>query len=367
METINRPRINKRIPVYIIAEAGVNHNGDIALAKQLIDIAAQAGADAIKFQTFKAENIISKYAPKAEYQKKTTSGAESHLEMVKKLELDENAHRILITYCRLRKIEFLSTPFDFDSIELLSKTLDLPRLKIPSGEITNGPYLLAIAQTMKPLILSTGMSNLAEVETALGVLAFGYSSYNEKPSPERFRAAYCSSAGHEALKERVIVLHCTTEYPASFEEVNLRAMETMHQTFGLPVGLSDHTPGIAVPIAAAALGAAIIEKHFTLDKKLPGPDHKASLEPDELAQMVVAVRQIEAALGKGEKIAMPGELKNRDIVRKSLVAGRQIRQGEVFTAENLTIKRPGNGISPMKYWEIIREKATKDYNMDEVI
>jgi len=356
------------IPVNIIAEAGVNHNGDIRLAKELIDVAAQAGADAIKFQTFKAENIISKYAPKAEYQKKTTSGAESQLEMVKKLELDEDAHRTLIAHCRLRKIEFLSTPFDLDSIELLSRTLDLSRLKIPSGEITNGPYLLAIGRTAKPLILSTGMSNLDEVETALGVLAFSYSTAGkEKPSPDKFHSAYCSAAGQKALKEKVTILHCTTEYPASFEEVNLRAMATLRQAFGLPVGLSDHTPGIAVPIAAAALGAVIIEKHFTLNKKLPGPDHKASLEPDELAQMVVAVRQIEAALGRGEKNAMPGELKNRDIVRKSLVAGREIRRGEAFTAENLAMKRPGNGISPMKYWEIIGEKASKDYHKDEVI
>ena len=364
---MNKPKINNIIPVYIIAEAGVNHNGDVELAKQLIDVAAQAGADAIKFQTFKAESIISKYAPKAEYQKNTTSEAESQLEMVKKLELDEDAHRILIARCRLKKIEFLSTPFDSGSIELLSKTLDLTRLKIPSGEITNGPYLLAIAQTKKPVIMSTGMSNLDEVETALGVLAFGYSSDNEKPSLEKFRVAYCSSAGRKALKEKVTLLHCTTEYPASFEEVNLRAMATMRKVFGLPVGLSDHTPGIAVPIAAAALGAAIIEKHFTLDKKLPGPDHKASLEPDELKGMIAAIRQIEAALGNGQKIAMPAELKNRDVVRKSLVAARQIRKGEVFTAENLMMKRPGNGISPMKYWEIIGGKASKNYNMDEVV
>ena len=364
---MNKPLINKMTPVYIIAEAGVNHNGDIELAKRLIDVAAQAGADAVKFQTFKAENIISKAAPKAEYQKNATSGAESQLEMVKKLELDEDAHHTLIAYCRLRKIEFLSTPFDFESIDLLSKTLNLPRLKIPSGEITNGPYLLAIAKTKKPLILSTGMSNIEEVETALDVLAFSYCSDDEKPSLKKLQAARCSSAGRKALKKKVTLLHCTTDYPASFKEVNLNAMATLHKTFRLPVGLSDHTPGIAVPIAAVALGAAIVEKHFTLDKKLPGPDHKASLDPDELTQMVVAVRQIEAALGRGEKIAMPGELKNRDVVRKSLVALRQIRRGEVFTSENLTLKRPGSGISHMRYWEMFGKKARKDYNMDEII
>lgn len=358
--------MNKK-KIYIIAEAGVNHNGDIRLAQQLVDIAVDAGADAIKFQTFRAESIISKFAPKAEYQKQITSDAETQLEMVRKLELNEEAHRILIEHCRLKKIEFLSTPFDFDSIELLAKTLDLPRLKIPSGEITNGPYLLAIGRTKKPVILSTGMSDIDEVETALGVLAFSYSCAAEEPSLEKFRAAYRSAAGREALRKHVTILHCTTAYPAVFEEVNLQAMTTMHKAFGLPVGLSDHTPGIAVPIAAAALGAVIIEKHFTVDKNLPGPDHRASLNPVELREMIMAVRQIEAALGNGEKTAMPGELKNRDIVRKSLVAGRQICRGDVFTEENLKMKRPGSGISPMKYWEFIGKKASRDYSMDEVI
>jgi N-acetylneuraminate synthase len=353
--------------VLIIAEAGVNHNGSIEMAKQLIDVAADAGADVVKFQTFKAEKVISKYAPKAGYQKKTTIKSESQLDMVKKLELDEKAHRILIRYCRLRKIEFLSTPFDFDSIDLLARILHLHRLKIPSGEITNGPYLLYIAKTGKPVILSTGVSSLDEVETALGVLALGYLKKNSKPSLKKFSDTFRSDAGKEILKKKVILLHCTTEYPAPFEEVNLRAMETMHNIFGLPVGLSDHTSGIAVPIAAAALGAVVIEKHFTLDKKLPGPDHRASLEPDELMKMVMAIRQIEVALGNGEKIAMPAELKNRDVVRKSLVAAKKIHQGEVFTAENLTMKRPGDGISPMKYWELIGQKATQDHDRDELI
>lgn len=352
---------------YIIAEAGVNHNGSLEMAMKLIDVAADAGADAVKFQTFKAEKVISKYAPKSEYQKKTTAETESQLDMVKKLELDEDAHRILIEHCRSRNIEFLSTPFDFESIDLLAHKLDLPRLKIPSGEITNGPYILHIAKTGKPVILSTGMSTLDEVETALSVLAFGYLHNHDKPSLERFHNAYCSEAGREIVEEKVILLHCTTEYPAPFEEVNLRAIQTMRTAFGLPVGLSDHTPGIAVPIAAVSLGATVIEKHFTMDRNLPGPDHKASLEPDELKSMVTAIRDVEAAMGNGQKVPMTSEFKNRDIARKSLVAAKPIHAGETFLAANLTMKRPGKGLSPMRYWELIGEKSKKDYDMDEII
>ncbi|MFH2047119.1 MAG: N-acetylneuraminate synthase [Pseudomonadota bacterium] len=352
---------------YIIAEAGVNHNGDIEMAKQLIDVAAQADADAVKFQTFKADKVISKHAPKAEYQKKTTTENDTQLDMVKKLELDEPAHRILIEHCRSKNIEFLSTPFDFDSIDLLAHKLDLLHLKIPSGEITNGPYLLYIAKTKKPVILSTGMSSLGEVETALGVLAFGYLLSSDKPSLEKFRDVYCSEAGRKILKEKVILLHCTTEYPASFDEVNLRSMSTMRSAFGLQVGLSDHTPGIAIPIAAVAMGATVIEKHFTLDRNLPGPDHKASLEPDELKAMVTAIRNVEAALGNGHKVPMPLELKNRDISRKSLVSAKLIRSGEIFSTSNLTMKRPGKGLSPMRYWELIGNKSEKDYERDTLI
>lgn len=353
--------------VYIIAEAGVNHNGSIEMAKELIDVAAKAGADAVKFQTFKAEMVISRGAPKAEYQKKTTAESESQLEMVKKLELDERAHRILIDHCRSRHIEFLSTPFDVESIDLLANKLNLPRLKIPSGEITNGPYLLHIAKTIKPVILSTGMSTLGEIETALGVLAFGYLSSKDKPSLEKFHDAFCSVAGRKIIKDKVMLLHCTTEYPAPFEEVNLRAMDTIRSAFGLPVGLSDHTPGISVPIAAVALGAAVIEKHFTLDCNLPGPDHKASLEPVEFKAMVTAIRQVEAALGNGQKVPMFSEIKNMDIARKSLVAAKPIRKGETLSAANLTMKRPGKGLSPMKYWELLGEKSKKDYDLDTVI
>jgi len=358
---------NNHNSCYIIAEAGVNHNGSIEMAKQLIDVAAAAGADAVKFQTFKAERSISKFAPKAAYQKKTTAKSESQLEMVKKLELDEDAHRQLIKHCRSKKIEFLSTPFDFESIDLLARKLKLQHLKLPSGEITNGPYLLHVAKTGKPVILSTGMSTLGEVETALGVLAFGYMGNDDKPSLKKFHDAFCSEAGQKVLKDKVTLLHCTTEYPAPFEEVNLRAMETMRAAFGLPVGLSDHTPGIAVPIAAVALGAVVIEKHFTLDKNLPGPDHKASLEPEELKAMVAAIRNIEKALGNGQKAPTPSELKNRDIARKSLVAAKPIKKGNFFSQENIAIKRPGTGHPPMLYWTLLSRTATRSYDEDDPI
>jgi len=358
---------NNRSQCYIIAEAGVNHNGSIEMAKELIAVAAEAGADAVKFQTFKAEKSVSKYAPKADYQKKTTAETESQLDMIKKLELDEDAHYKLIEHCRSRNIEFLSAPFDFDSIDLLARKLDLQRLKIPSGEITNGPCLLYIAQTGKPVILSTGMSTLGEVETALGVLAFGYLAIRDKPSLEKFQDAYCSEAGWEALKEKVILLHCTTEYPAPFEDVNLRVMETMRTAFGLPVGLSDHTLGITIPIAAVSLGAAVIEKHFTLDRNLPGPDHKASIEPDELKSMVTAIRNVEAALGNGQKIPTPAEWRNREIARKSLFTTTVIHKGESFSIRNLTVKRPGTGISPLCYWDWLGIKVVRDYDPDEMV
>jgi len=351
----------------IIAEAGVNHNGSIKVAKELIDVAAEAGADIIKFQTFKAEKVISRFAPKAEYQKKTTAEDESQLDMVKKLELDEAAHKILIEHCQSKGIEFLSTPFDFDSIDLLARTFQLARLKIPSGEVINGPHLLHVARTGKPVILSTGMSTLAEVETALGVLAFGYLSKNARPSLQKFQDAYCSERGQAVLVKKVTLLHCTTEYPAPFDEVNLKVMATMRAAFGLPVGLSDHTPGIAIPIAAVALGASVIEKHFTLDRNLPGPDHKASLEPDELKAMVAAIRQVETALGNGIKIPSHSEWKNRPIARKSFVAAKPIKKGEFFTKENIAIKRPGMGLSPTNYWELLGKVSDKDYLQDEWI
>lgn len=353
---------------YIIAEAGVNHNGSLKMARELVEAAADAGADAVKFQTFKADKLVSRNVPKADYQTMTTDAAESQFDMIRKLELDEEAHRILIAHCGAKGIQFLSTPFDFDSLDMLARTFDLPRLKLPSGEITNAPLMLRAARTGKPVILSTGMSTLGEVEAALGVLAFGYAArIDALPSPAAFREAYGSAAGQEALTRNVVLLHCTTEYPAPFNEVNLRAMDTLQDAFGLPVGFSDHTTGIAVPIAAAARGAVVIEKHFTVGRDLPGPDHKASLEPSELTEMVKAIRQVELALGSRLKAPTMSEAKNMSVARKSLVAAGPIRRGELFTAENVTVKRPGNGISPFLYWDIPGRRASVDFEPDEVI
>lgn len=329
---------------YIIAEAGVNHNGSLDLAKKMIDVAADAGVDAVKFQTFKAEKVISRYAPKAEYQKKTTIADESQLEMAKKLELDEVAHEELLICCRSRNIQFLSTPFDLESIDLLNK-LGLEIFKIPSGEITNLPYLRKIGALKRKIILSTGMANLGEIEDALDVLI---------------------RAGTK-LKD-ITVFHCNTEYPTPMHDVNLRAMQTIKYAFpGIRVGYSDHTEGIEVSVAAVAMGATIIEKHFTLDKSLAGPDHKASLAPNELRTMVQAIRNIEKALGNGIKKHSPSELKNKSIARKSIVTARNICKGELFTEENLTVKRPGTGINPMQWDEVIGQVAHKDYEKDELI
>lgn len=352
---------------YIIAEAGVNHNGSIDIAKKLIDVAADAGTDAVKFQTFRADALVNATAPKADYQKKGTDASESQLSMLRKLELNEAAHRTLADHCRLRNIQFLSTPFDEQSLDLLVQRINIPVLKLPSGEITNGPLLLKAAQTKKPVILSTGMSTLAEVRTALGVLAFGYTSRGNKPSLSAFREAYESKAGQRALKAKVMLLHCTTEYPAPFSEVNLRAMHTIREAFGLPVGLSDHTRGIAVSIAAAALGASVIEKHFTLDRSLPGPDHKASLVPAELHDLVRSIREVEEALGSARKAPTKSELKNIPIARRSLVALSNIIRGELFTADNLGSKRPGSGASPLRYWQLHGKKANKNYLKNELI
>lgn len=352
---------------YIIAEAGVNHNGSLEMAKQLIDVAADAGADAVKFQTFKSEHVISKFAPKAEYQTRTTGKQESQLDMVKKLELDAVAHMKLLEHCKERGIHFLSTPFDISSVDLLVQTLHVDRIKLPSGEITNGPLLLKTAMSGKPIILSTGMASLGEIEEALGVLAYGYLGTSDTPSRAAFRECYFSEEGQQVIREKVTLLHCTTEYPAPYEEVNLQAMETMRQTFGVQVGLSDHTEGIAVPIAAAARGAFIIEKHFTLDRNLPGPDHKASLEPQELKWMVQSIRQVEMAIGSPIKMPSKSEYKNRAIARKSLIAAKGIYRNEFYTPENLTTKRPGTGVSPMLYWDYVGNRADRDYQEDEVI
>ncbi len=329
--------------VFIIAEAGVNHNGSLELAKKLIDVAIDAGADAVKFQTFKADNLVSKNAQKAEYQKQTTSVDESQYEMIKRLELDENAHRELINYCKYKQIMFLSTPFGHESIELL-RSFDMSIFKIPSGEITNLPYLRHIGSLGKRVILSTGMADLGEVEDALNILV---------------------QSGTQL--ENITVLHATSEYPCPIEDVNLRAMQTIKSAFGVMVGYSDHTQGIEVSIAAVALGASVIEKHFTLDREMDGPDHKASLEPAELKAMVQGIRRVTKALGTGIKKPSNSEVKNMYIARKSIVALRTIKIGETFNAENITIKRPGGGISPMRWDEVVGQVAQKDYQSDDFI
>lgn len=327
--------------VFIIAEAGVNHNGDINLAKKLIDAASDAKVDAIKFQTFKTDKVISINAKKAEYQKKNTENNESQYEMIKKLELNSEEHKKLIKYCKEKNILFLSTPFDNESIDLLNE-LGMNIFKIPSGEVNNLLYLEKIGKMKKKIIMSTGMATLGEIEEAIFIL--------------RENGTYDIS-----------ILHCNTEYPTPMEDVNLKAMQTIKEAFKVNVGYSDHTIGIEIPIAAVAMGASIIEKHITLDKNMKGPDHKSSLEPDELKEMVKSIRNIEKALGDGIKKVSESERKNKNISRKSIVANRNIKKGEVFTEENIAIKRPGNGISPMKWYEIIGTTASKDYNKDDLI
>jgi len=329
--------------IFVIAEAGVNHNGSIELAKKLIDVASDAGADAVKFQTFKADKLVSKDTQKANYQKETTDEHESQYEMIKKLELDTDTHKELIAYCKEKNIMFLSTPFDLDSVDLLND-LGLKIFKIPSGEITNLPYLRKIGSLRKKVILSTGMADIGEIEDALDVLI---------------------EAGTK--KEDITVLHANTMYPTPMEDVNLRAMVTIGKTFDVAYGYSDHTLGIEVDIAAVAMGASCIEKHFTLDKTMEGPDHKASLEPDELKAMVKAIRNIELALGSSIKKPSPSEKPNMQVARKSIVASKLIKKGEILSEENLAIKRPGNGISPMRWDEIIGTVSQKDYNVDELI
>ena len=330
--------------VFIIAEAGVNHNGSIELAKKLIDVAVEAKVDAVKFQTFKTELCISKDAKKADYQVENTKNAtETQFEMVKKLELSEDMHYELLSYCKSKNIMFLSTPFDNDSIELLDN-LGLEIFKIPSGEITNLPYLRHIGKLDKKVILSTGMANIGEIEDALNILI---------------------NAGTK--KENITVLDANTEYPTPMEDVNLKAMVTIGNTFDIAFGYSDHTLGIEVDIAAVALGASCIEKHFTLDCTMEGPDHKASLEPDELKAMVKAIRNIELALGSSVKKPSKSEIPNMQIARKSIVAKTEIKKGDKLSEENITIKRPGNGISPMRWDEIVGTIATKDYKEEELI
>ncbi len=325
----------------IIAEAGVNHNGNIGLAYKLIEAAKEAGADIIKFQTFKPEAIVSRFAQKAEYQKRNTGNDDCQLTMLRKLALSNQSFIDLKAYCDKIGIEFLSTPFDIESIDFLD-SIGCRLWKIPSGEITNYPYLVKIAKTGYPIIMSTGMSSMKEIEEAINLL----------------KKNCCGE---------ISLLHCTTEYPAPFEDVNLKALQTLKQHFNVKVGYSDHTKGIEIPIAAVAMGAEIIEKHFTLDKTMEGPDHKASLEPDELKAMVSAIRKVEKAIGNGDKNPSNSEKKNIAIVRKSIVAKKNIRIGETLTEENITTKRPGNGISPMNWNKVIGTKAKRDFMEDELI
>lgn len=327
--------------VFIIAEAGVNHNGSIEIARRLIDVAAAAGADAVKFQTFKADKLTCMNVQKAEYQKQTTGAEESQYDMLKRLELTLDMHESLIDYCNEKQIMFLSTPFDIESADMLN-ALNMPIMKIPSGEITNLPYLRKIAGLKKKIILSTGMSTFEEVEAALATLK-------------------------EYGAEDITLLHCNTQYPTPAEDVNLRAMVRMKKELHVAVGYSDHTTGIEIPLAATALGASVIEKHFTLDRTMEGPDHRASLEPEELRQMVAGIRKIEQALGSDRKQVSPSEKDNRDIVRKSIVAARCIKRGELFTEENISTKRPGTGVSPMRWDEVIGMPADRDYKMDEIL
>jgi N-acetylneuraminate synthase len=352
----------------VIAEAGVNHNGKLEHAVSLLEAAVVAGADFIKFQTFRAENLASSSATKAQYQRETTDSAESQRDMLRRLELSQQAHYELMSLAEKSKIKFLSTPFDHDSLHFLVNDLGLATLKIPSGEVTNGPLLLDFARSGAELIMSTGMATLADVELALGVLAFGMvSGAQELPSPDGFAAAYRSAEGRQALRDKVSLLHCTTEYPAPVADVNLRAINTLSSAFGLPTGYSDHTAGLEVSIAAVAIGAACIEKHFTLDRSMEGPDHKASLEPAELTQLVSAIRNVELAMGDGIKIPRDSEVKNMAIARKSLVATRDIALGDVWTQEMLTAKRPGAGRTPMSFWDLLGTPATRPYESDEEI
>ncbi|MDB3979054.1 N-acetylneuraminate synthase [Pseudomonadales bacterium] len=352
----------------IIAEAGVNHNGDEDLAFKLVDVAFEAGADIVKFQTFKASNVLTAAAEQADYQISNTKRKESQLAMLSRLELSFDFHLKLVEHCKNVGIEFLSTAFDSESLNFLVNDLKLKKLKIPSGDLTNSPLLLKHAQTGSDLIVSTGMASLAEIEMALGVIAFGFvATETKEPSVQAFEDAYFSGCGQAALREKVTLLHCTTEYPAPLRDINLAAMETMSKAFKLPVGYSDHSAGIHVPIVAAAFGAQIVEKHFTLDRAMTGPDHKASLAPGQLAEMIRGIRDIELAIGDGIKGPRHSEIKNRPVARKSLVAQQSISKGDVFSERNLAIKRPGLGMSPTEYWGLLGREASQDYQFGDLI
>ena len=351
---------------FLIAEAGVNHNGSIELARKLVDAAVMAGADAVKFQSFVASSIVTAGASKAEYQITNTGSNESQLEMLKKLELSHVQQRELFEYCKNKGIQFLSTPFDSASLNFLTVDLGLETIKVGSGELTNAPFLFEVARLAKNIILSTGMSTLDEVADALGVIAFVMTG-SKNPSVSSFKSALSSSEGKKAVASKVTLLHCTTDYPTVPSDVNLRAMLTLREKFDCQVGFSDHSVGIHLAVAAVAMGAKVIEKHLTIDRDLPGPDHKASLEPNEFKNLVDQVRALENAFGDGTKRPTEIELKNKKIARRSLVASKAIKAGDEFTSENVSIKRPGTGRSPFEYWSLLGTKATSDIAENEVI
>ena len=357
----------KTSPITVIAEAGVNHNGSIERALELIRVAADCKADIVKFQTFKASKITTGQARQAQYQIENMGQVETQQNMLEKLELSESDHFKLADACLSSGIEFLSTPFDVDSLEFLTKHKLIKRIKIPSGELTNLPFILAASRSGLPLILSTGMATLGEIEQALMCIAYGLTHAAGIPRRENLLQAYSSKEGQELLKKHVIVLHCTTEYPAPFAEINLKVIRNLRRAFPTPIGFSDHSKGIAIPIASAALGVCLIEKHFTLDKELEGPDHKASLDPLELAAMIDGVRQVELSLGHSIKIPSSSEIKNRDAARKSLVAACTIETGVRFSQENLVCKRPGSGISAEEFWNVIGKTARKTFQADDLI
>jgi N-acetylneuraminate synthase len=350
---------------FVIAEAGVNHGGSIGTALGLVDAAAGAGADAVKFQTFRTDALTTRQAHMAAYQSRALGGGASQSDMLRKLELSEEAHVQIAARCREQGIGFMSTAFDPESLAFVAG-FETPALKVGSGDLTNAPLLLQTAALGRPILLSTGMSTLAEVEAALGVLAAGLVGKGT-PSLSEFEAAFASDEGQAALAERITLLHCVSDYPAPIEQTNLLAMRTLNQAFGLPVGYSDHTLGISVALAAVALGAVVLEKHFTLDRSLPGPDHAASLEPGELRSMVEGIREVEQSLGHGRKVPQPCEMETRDVARRSVVAAREIRAGERFSSDNLTVKRPAGGISPIHYWALLDRTAGQDYAPDDLI
>lgn len=352
----------------IIAEAGVNHNGDRARAMALVKAAARAGADVVKFQSFRADKLATAEAAKASYQQVTTGKAQSQLDMLRALELSTEDEEQIAAACVAAGITYMSTPFDADSATHLVRRVGVSTLKVGSGDLTNAPLLLHLSRFGLPIILSTGMGTLAEVEQALGVIAFGYlRDATARPTPADFANLLLDRATWTELRAKVTLLHCTTEYPADPQSINLRAMATLRDAFGLPVGFSDHSRGIHIASAAVALGATVIEKHLTLDRNLPGPDHRASIEPHEMAAMITAIRDVEAALGDGRKVPAPEEIPNRAVARRSLVALRAVRAGERFTEDNLGLKRPGNGVPPIEYWSYLGKTAGRDYAANEAL